>query len=465
MDFAAILANNALARPVPNGFNGHIATVDVTHPSSFVDPANFICTNDVGHFDLGRSMAYAIFCAANRVAANPTPGHVEAAMRRIGNLISMHVILTVMSAANVDLTYRASDILTFAVFDTVFPDAGVRDAYITAATRVWAYLHEDANKHHLNVALVNSKYVVLALIANAIHRQKLNGHNWYTDKTNVQRTETGRCIAVAAEDRMAFGIFMSRDGHDLWHFLNDPSLCAVADTITGVNKIVINNDFIYNGINRRGDHVHTFIDVGDAAIDRWPPGQMGIASLMKGLDACSIMITDITSKVAISNTAAILVAIKRAKEIVSAKELGRPEMLTYKDSLTDLVCTSYGYVAAGQGLMATLGESDALSNLARSNAAATTRGSTAANRMREVTADVSAIGVMLKAVMDTIAAALSAIPGIDKVPETEQVVTANEVKQNTEQKLAEATRKANVAAAAEKIVDIGEDAFDRLENL
>jgi phage gp16-like protein len=93
----------------------------------------------------------------------------------------------------------------------------------------------------------DSRFVLLCLLANAIHRKQVNGHNWITEDTSRNNTPAKKATSIAAAESGAFAEFMARYGHDLWHFLNDSSLYSAADHLTGHVPVKIVKSVLYGG--------------------------------------------------------------------------------------------------------------------------------------------------------------------------------------------------------------------------
>jgi hypothetical protein len=467
MDFVAVLAaalpDGAIAPP--QDYNGHLSTIDVTHPVSWINEDNKLVLNAAGQINTRDTIAYSIYIGGGRAAADPTGPGVEAAIKRIGRILVTHSVLSVVSHAGVPIAIRSSDVISAAAF------AAMLDARLAAfrAAADKAYTHIITKPAVLARVTEDSKYVVLSFIATAIHRIKHDGHNWLSDKTDTPRTETHRCLAIAAEMKMGFGAYMKANGHDGTHFLTDACLSSIADALTGngaaMSTIPANAPFLYNGVDVAGRDVHTFMDVGDAARDRWPVGQLGVAGLAKGCDAMSILITDVSSKVHVSSASDLTTAISTIKADVCGQNRDRPAFLAIKNALVPAIVMAYGYINNAQGLRDALGDSEALANLARSNPAMVASGGVLANRMREVTADSAAIGELIRSTFDSIRASIDRTHLVPAIDATGRVETKNAVDAEVDFKVKEAARKANVVAALEKVADIDVGAIGILENL
>jgi hypothetical protein len=78
----------------------------------------------------------------------------------------------------------------------------------------------------------SKKFCNLAIIACAIHRFNDDGHNWKSDHTEDPTKVAGKAVAVAGSDKQEFIEFMSRNGHDIWHYLSDKCLTRLAYILT-----------------------------------------------------------------------------------------------------------------------------------------------------------------------------------------------------------------------------------------
>lgn len=399
--YATIIAeiDSGVAAPAEGrtGYNGHIACVDLSKPVDTISEKYKIVTCTGGGLDHFRCVAFAIFCEQGcpSKATKITAEHLQNVMPRLGHIMAIHTILVTLHAAGVNVTYRTSDCLTTAQFESI----DGHEALLDASLRLIEALRNDEG--FLAKQLSESKFVLLCAIANAIHREQCEGHNWYTNNGRIKGTTTSRTLAVAGEHAQEFSNFMSIHGHDLWHFASDKSLYGMAGVMCGYKSAVIARNFTYNGTEVKGWTIQEVFAIGDAATDRFPPGIMGKGSMMVGLGMLGSMLTAISMKVVVDGIGKLLNAIEELKiEVASIND--RSELLNKKNELSKVCVIAYGFFCADPANQGTLTDARALSALAARDLSAKSMGASMYTYLNGVESDPQAIASTFAALLETV---------------------------------------------------------------
>jgi len=449
----------------PSDFNGFINSVDVVKPSTHIKDQYKISINDAYQFDLKASIASELLRNSSPNDDDVRAPAVESSMKRIGALMVMHVILSLVAKAGLTISYRSSDVYTYATENERFRTAEIATAYKEAANKIYAAIV--ASPSALSVAFEDSKHIILAIVANAMHRDMHEGHNWYTDYTNKSNTGTNRCIAVAGEGRLAFANFMVAHGHDIWHVLGDKCLASIASAIVGVDEKILPGNTTYNGVVYVDASLSSILKLPESATDRYPVGVMGKSAMIKGLEASVMMIDDITSKVRVPNVVAVTTAIYQVSQYIKNGSYERRELLNLRDVLAPILAASAGYCKSATGLAVTVAICDSLNALASKHTQYYAKGSILATRMRDVKADNAAVSSAIESVFGMMITSLesTAVPNLTSMTPVTDVSTANSTQEAIEFKVSETNRKLQVVSAAEKVQSVTDVAFDRLEVL
>jgi len=426
INFAQVLAGAAplAADRIPAALNGRVHAINVARPVDNIN-SNFLLVLTAGHeicqLD---SIALAIKMASGIAAAGPTAAGAELAVPRIMRIVIQCVILGMFSHTPVVITMRPGDLMSQDAF--VALNGAAINVYRECANKVYAALM--ANQSAMAVHAACCVQIGLAIVANAIHRRKCDGHNWFTDKTLIARSETNRICNIAGAGKVEFAAFMVVNGHDLWHFLADSTIYDMASALCRTNPLIVAGAFTMGGVAYQDSPAHVVLDLGPAVISRYPVSQNGIAGMIKGLDCLMAMINDIQTKVVLGDMSSFQNGIIYLKHDISTVPRTAEEVRTMKTSLAPVAITAYGYCTGSPSLNEAVGESEALEAYGRMDAVAFLFGKTIAARMREIDTDVEAISSMLETFLSQAAEAMEGLGVAGHVGVPAEVITANQKK-------------------------------------
>ena len=200
----------------------------------------------------------------------------------------------------------------------------------------------------------NADLSILALFANAIHRHGRDGHNWLTASVVDKASVAYRSLAVAGAKRDDFAKYMAVNGHDMWHHLGTDALNVVCSAIAGKavdgekDPLKLTKDVkTMTGVTyKRGTHVAQIFGPGDAAIDRYPPGVLGKAALITGIDAVVDMMTSVTAKVNVECAGAIGCCLSELRNSIARANPSRTALNAMRGALGGVIAVGHGYRAA-----------------------------------------------------------------------------------------------------------------------
>jgi len=397
---AAAAAGNGAHPKAPYACNGMVTTVDLLKPVDHVDKKNKIVTSGLNVFDLRCSIGYALWAAQNfpDTATAVSHDHLAAAMSRIGELYQYHIVLCAVAHANpvIDVSLRATDVLHSAAWTAV----NGHHALELMADAIHAMFLDEPDQ--LTRAMPASDMAILCLIANDIHRDTLDGHNWYTADGRKASTNTGRILAVAGAKKTTFSAYMVDHGHDMWHFLSDKTLHDIASALSNHVVTVFNGAFVYNGIDVVGKNFSEVFKIGEAAIDRHPAGTMGKGAILVGLQIVRAMIVHISAKVCLTDIGSLLNSIDRLVAWVGDNARNKAEIKKVKAALTASLCAGWGFHKSNPANISQLDNSPALKKFAETNASFVVVGEILYRHLDSIEGDRLAIATTFKAALATL---------------------------------------------------------------
>lgn len=347
VDFA--VAANAINH-APSTLNGTGGVIDVTNVTSFVDIVALVAINSARQFDLRANLAYNIYCGQGRPdqATAVTPEHLQAAAKHIARTYERFALLDMISHSSYGkpIAYRALDIIQPAQLNAIPGFSNL----LECADLVHERVIDDA-VFRAKVA-PEGHFAMTAVIANSLHRVATTGHNWFSDAAGRRGTPTNRILAVAGADRDLFEDFMGREGHDIWHFLNDPTLTDFANIISAESDVRLEEGYEY-GDGQVSDGSHTIsgvVQVSQAAKDRWPVGTVGISALILAVPLVRDMITQLCVRSGNAMNANTDRALAKIASKLGQPGVDRDVVLRIRDILQELSAIAYGF---NEGLYST----------------------------------------------------------------------------------------------------------------
>jgi len=349
MDFAAISALQP-SPDIPANLNGWSQRISMSDRIERVDDIAKVVEAAGTGINLNATFAHILHCVQGKPNVNTpvTAEHMATAAPRLANAISVQLMLAAMHSAEVpiDAVLRGSDVITIADWDA---KAAVHVHCTQFAGRIWAWLNETPDR--MQDFCKDSRWVFLALYANAMHRHMENGHNWYTDRASVRNTSAFRCVHIAGADQELFAAFMAKYGHDIWHFLSDQTLIRFCNALSGKPDPVMfsANAFVYDGADRARSAFHLVFKTPDSAKDRWPLGQVGGSGLVLGLDLLKALIVAIVAKIGVEGASSVVNAIDQMRSVFTAggaDAVTRPHLTAAKGRLSEIIAFAIGFSCA-----------------------------------------------------------------------------------------------------------------------
>jgi len=396
-------ANEFDPTSMPNGYNGHMTMIDMSKPIDSIARDAKLVLAQGGGICLTRSVAYCIWAAQGfpEVATAVTEEHLTNAMAQIALVMARHTMLCMFHVAQIAIAVRSSDMLSVAKFDVIDGSLALKGV----AKAVCDRFADDET--FAQAQMGESRYVILCLIANAIHRKQNEGHNWFTKNGNVKGTNTHRALAIGGEFVEGFARFMDRGGHDLWHFLTDKTLVDIADAVTGTTDKIVVGAFTYNGANIVGHKISEVFEIGSAAMDRYPPGIMGKGAIMVGLMMLRAMIVYISMKVVIDDVGILINAIDVEAAIVAGID-DRKRLMDKKDKLQKTIVMAYGFFTSDPANQGNATDNKAIASVASRDLSSKLMGASMYNHVSSIEGDTDAIASSFSAFFTTVKASIGA---------------------------------------------------------
>jgi len=414
----------AAAAHAPQDYNGAIAAVDLAHAQQSIDPKNVVVVSAAGQFDVQASIAMALHVRMPALVVG-TPRAVSADMisaatSRVRSLVAVHKLLSVVShcvkadalgSAILDAAGAHAKIrMIFRATDTMRRDAAIAlpdfAVCMEAADYLWEVLTDGSAS--ASEVVSSAHFVTLALMANAMHRSQLEGHNWYTSKTRDKKSQTSKYIAIAAEHAEEFAAMMVDEGHDLLHFLSDATLTDIADAISGEVGYIFTPGaaYLYGGEDVQGCALPVVLAIGDAVKDRYPAGMLGAAKAHVGLEMARAMFTSISAKVSSPVIRDMVVAIAALQARLNKGNMPRKQLLEFIAAIGPLICAAYGYAAADAIAFALAPAHPAIAKYANSRMADKAVGAVLFNAVDRLEADHDSTAALFETTLASLAVAL-----------------------------------------------------------
>jgi len=398
----------------PQDTNGVIVPIDFSTTVTFCLSQNRSVINQNGGLDLRRSIARAMYILAGSPEVPPAVDASSALAAR--NSISVHYLrynlLTVITHSDIanEIALRKGDIITASVYESI--PGVVRDAYENAADAVHMALVED--EHFAAQFIPSPLYASLCLVANAIHREQVSGHNWFSDTNPKSNTVGGKVLSVAGGEVNEFADFMSTYGHDLWHIFTDNCLYAIARAITGFEHKTLLVQVTYaSTVYEGGSAIEDLFHLDSAAKDRYPPQALGRSAVILGAKVMRYTITDLMTRAPDDAEAckAILTSLGNYAALVGSNEFTRADAQVVKKVLGLTFAFCYGYAMVFNDAVELFEKNKSLKAWADLESGEYIIGSNVGKWAKGVEKDNGVISQMVLAFLESMTAALARLPG------------------------------------------------------
>jgi hypothetical protein len=189
----------------------------------------------------------------------------------------------------------------------------------------------------------NAAFVTYTVVANALHRHGTNGHNFITRGLNDPTTVASKMPALAGAQNKEFANFLKHWGHDAWHFLSDVGLTKLANIITGEHTAVAEAQSKYEGMDVSNQQIHILLKLPESVTDRYPPGTLGVSSLIIGIDFVKAMFNSIFIHMSSDQLPFIIRSLTAMKNYISNSSIERQDLLALRQHMGPTVAFSLGY--------------------------------------------------------------------------------------------------------------------------
>jgi hypothetical protein len=315
----------------------------------------YVVSADKG-IDLKASWAYQLYIASGDGDV-PKPEDVAASTYdRLWKTLHVFEFLGASCTDGVEVSYRSTDVLTAAAYTATL--GAKQGAYETLAAEIWSLI---ATTKKVD-ASADSSFVPLAAVANALHRYGMNGHQWITADSKKMGTLAYRCTKVAGALQPSFSTYMATWGHDLLHCVHDKALCDIVDRMCGITAPTADGEAKGGDGDEPKIPLRDLVKLPESASDRWPPGTIGISSLVLGVRAILEMLAEVNVKVGGSERAMKLA--KGALDGLTGKPMSREEVLKLKTRLAPHCAIAVGFVYRSALKMESLESHGSLRSLA-----------------------------------------------------------------------------------------------------
>lgn len=420
MDASAFLLSvNGTAPWVnPGGsWNGSNGSIKLDQTVEHVKPENKLVLDKNDQMDLSSTLQWVLYKAQGspNAALAVTAAHLDAAKARISDVVNQYELLSayahttmVSSGKAPEISYRASDVISSTAFAT-----------LTAASPGLLALKDFADRmvastEAMEKFTTGGEMTTTTAVFNALHRDQCDGHSCLTRSLRKEDTPTGKMTRVFGSKREVGIIYLERIGHDLWHSLTNDTLSGLVDAITGYESHTVDNGYVIGGVTSDGTTtLDAMIGLGDAVIDRWPPGTVGLGALMVGLNMTKAMIAHMAFKICPApgscTTSDIQIAIEEIQEYLEDSARTRDDILNAKQTLGGLICSAFGYCSKTKGLREMSDDHPAIAKMAEVQSAQKAVGVSLAEWVEEQKFDNTAIKSSLTALVNAVSKYASTI--------------------------------------------------------
>lgn len=419
-----------------DGWNGTSGYVQLDHTTSYVKPANRIVMSPAGGMNLPNTLAYQMWEGSGNKNQAANAQSFEAAMPRIVATIATHELITGITHSRpvdpedgygsdftVDIdgdedleramqhpivSYRSGDTISDAAFTEMLAEdnGDALQSYVTVAKKFLLYMSENVDEF---ASLVHvGEFIAITAIYNGLHRHATEGHSCYTDDLRKIGTTSNSLSRVFGAKQSEGLVFLEKWGHDVLHFLTDESLEMICNVMTGH---AVQNHLIKSGTRFSGQISNGTLSVKDAicltqsALDRWPPGNVGLGAIMVGLDVLAAMLSAMALKAtaeegSIGNVA---ISIEAIKDFLSSSRRNRDDIMEAKDALRSPICMAFGFIKTDKALRHMLEDHGSLEKFASNNAADVSVGASLGEFFKDKEHDASSVSTAINAMFTSLA--------------------------------------------------------------
>jgi hypothetical protein len=220
---------------------------------------------------------------------------------------------------------------------------------------------------------------------------------------------------------------MREHGHDGNHHLTNESLDAIASALTGAELApsavpaaapgggaVAGAEDIYAGVDIRGRTITDIFRLTEAAIDRYPPGELGKAAMIVGLGYISTMVRSICSKVKVEGADMISANLNTIAGWLGDNTIGRPSIKGMEALVGDLMAFAHGFCVDANVLE--LDRYRAFDNHAARHPTEEADGRDLSKLLKTITPHVEAVAGAIAGLISRVGTAVNALKAVGALP-------------------------------------------------
>lgn len=289
--FAAINAHANPGPAVAGAWNGATGVVAIGDNTEHIKEKNKLVVDINGIICLAETLANQALhiteqqpLAAGGAAVVVNANAFESVKRSWSDMIGNHEVYRLLALAGINLGWRTSDVLPVASFQAHWN--GQEANWMNFAQQMLDYLHVTPGA--MADFAASTHFCALNLLRAHHHRNFTEGHNGYSDQTQRKGTRSNNLTALAGKDREAFQNWLNigERCHDDFHALNDQCMANACDAATGHVPAQIPAGHVVNGeMINVPMNVHEALNLGQAAVDRHPPGALGLSGAILVIQA------------------------------------------------------------------------------------------------------------------------------------------------------------------------------------
>lgn len=357
----------AIAAPaVANPHNGTGFGVDFRKPSDYIGAdAKIVLNGD--RFDLEATMVYQLWVLLGRpTAVAECDMSEETTSKTYWNMCRL------IARSNLYATAIAcGDIIAFRRSDTITPaiDNAVAARLARHIRRIYSHIASDGDARS---DVGNQGQLTLwSFVVNAAHRRMFEDHSFYSDEARDPKSVQSKLFSVAGRNKKAFAAWMMEGAraHDDNHHLSTVSLHNLAMAVAGKSSArasparpesspgagdavpaVGNVNYTYAGDAIGTKTLSELFYGGLACEERYPPGELGKAAMIVGLEMLQAMVYHICGKLKVTGVEPVMVNVGKVSKAIKAETFPTEVVRRIDVALDTLMSTTCGYVIEA-GLM------------------------------------------------------------------------------------------------------------------
>jgi len=335
--------NNTVIAPAPSDWNGSIGAVDLAKPVDYTNDWGKLIRMDTdpNNWSLRGTLAYYIWLAQEKHIVGVNDDVIPLTAEQITKIVPYARILIARYrvyrlAGNADLAfaYRAADMRPA-------NHVPVRSQHNIAADHLYMALTAAGDMEALIADA--ARMVMFQAIANGIHREQNDGHEWFSTAMTNATSPTSKTLGVAGRDKERFKTHMAVHGHNSGHHLAGRSLDMLAKMLAGTDLSTFSRPTNYRAEDVNGLVFHTVVNLGASSRGRYPAGVLGKAAMITGLAYAEAMVNALSAKALLSGHAPIAKNLSTMVSVVRTTNYSHEQILLISNRLGPTLAFVYGF--------------------------------------------------------------------------------------------------------------------------